>query len=134
VWGAVLTAGFRYDGDEASVDFSGLRGVMFWARAGESNNGNVRVQFQDSTTQPQGGHCEDAPESPIACYNGFGVELAPFDTEWRLYKLEFSRMTQLEGFGLRAPALDITAIYNLNWGVASNSVFDIWVDDVWLYE
>jgi hypothetical protein len=134
LWGAVLTAAFRYDGREASVDFSGLRGVMFWARVGETNNGSVRVQFQDSTTQPEGGHCDAAPESPNACYNGFGVELAPLDTEWRLYKLDFERMTQREGFGLRAPALDTTAVYSLNWGVESNSVFDLWVDDVWLYE
>ena len=58
---------------------------------------------------------------------------SPIDTNWRLYKLDFSRMAQ-QGFGHQADALDTTALYGMEWTVMQGSVFDLWLDDLWFYE
>lgn len=132
-WGASLIAGFRYTSQGEAVDASAFRGVMFWARTGDTNSSGVRVQFQDSSTRPEGGKCNAEDGSPDACYNGFGSELVPLGTDWRLYKLDFSRMTQRD-FGYRADALNAAELYAMEWGVEASSIFDLWVDDVWFYE
>jgi hypothetical protein len=132
-WGAVLSLGFRYTTENETIDASTFTGVMFWARTGETHNSPVRVQFQDVNTRPEGGVCDPDTGSAEECYNGWGTELAPLSTEWRLYKLDFSRMTQRD-FGYRADAFETAAVYNIEWNVATNAVFDLWIDDVWFYE
>jgi hypothetical protein len=132
-WGANLSLGFKYEGMPMPIDVSDFSGVMFWARIGETHSSPVRVQFQDSSTQPEGGVCNPEPGAADECYNGWGVELAPIGTEWRLYKIAFSRMTQRD-FGYRADAIDTTALYDIEWGFQPNTVFDLWIDDVWFYE
>ena len=132
-WGAVLVAGMRFGTAPEPVDLSDFRGIMFWAKVGETHNSAVRVQFQDSSTQPEGGVCDPTPGSTDECYNGWGTALLPLGTEWRLYQLEFSRMAQRE-FGHLGEAIDTTNIYSIEWSVTQNTVFDLWVDDVWLYE
>jgi hypothetical protein len=132
-WGAVLSLGFRYTTESEPVDVSSFKGVMFWARTGETHNSPVRVQFQDSNTQPEGGVCDPEPSSADECYNGWGTELAPISTEWRLYKIDFSRMTQRD-FGHRAEAFDTTAVFDIEWNLSTNSVFDLWIDDLWFYD
>jgi hypothetical protein len=132
-WGALISAGFRYTSQAESIDASAFRGVMFWARTGDTHSSGVRVQFQDSSTRPEGGKCDPQDGSAEACYDGFGTALAPLGTDWRLYKLDFSRMTQRD-FGYRAEALDTAHLYDIEWGVEASSIFDLWVDDVWFYE
>jgi hypothetical protein len=132
-WGANLSASFRYVAGLEPIDASAFRGVMFWARIGETHNSPVRVQFQDANTQPEGGLCDPTPGSSDECYNGWGTQVAPIGTEWRLYKLDFSRMTQRD-FGHRADAMDTSALYDIEWGVDQGTVFDLWIDDVWFYE
>lgn len=130
-WGAVVSAGMGYDTKSTATDASTFEGVMFWARVGETNSSKIRVQFQDSQTYPEGGICNPVPGSSDECYNGFGTEL-PIDTKWRLFKLVFSRMTQRD-FGYRGAGLDTSQIYTIEWNLDANSVFDLWVDDVWFY-
>ncbi|HWA76763.1 MAG TPA: hypothetical protein VG937_30730 [Polyangiaceae bacterium] len=132
-WGAVLSAGFRYSNQAESIDASAFRGVMFWARTGDTNSSTIRVQFQDANTRPEGGVCNATPGTPDECYNGFGTDLVQLGTEWRLYKLDFSRMAQRE-FGYRADALDTAHLYDMEWNLQSSSIFDLWVDDIWFYE
>jgi hypothetical protein len=132
-WGANLSIGFRYTTEEEPIDVSPFSGMMFWARVGETHNSPIRVQFQDSNTHPNGGICNATPGSADECYSGWGTELVPISSTWRLYQIEFSRMTQRD-FGYRAETFDTTAVYGVAWDVAANSVFDLWVDDVWFYE
>jgi len=132
-WGAVLSAGFRYTSQAEPIDASSFRGVMFWARTGDTNSGTIRVQFQDANTRPEGGKCNATAGTPDECYNGFGTDLVQLGTEWRLYKLDFSRMAQRD-FGYRADALDTTQLYDLEWNFQASSIFDLWVDDIWFYE
>lgn len=131
-WGAVLSVGMIYTSQEEPFDASAYKGIKFWARVGETNNGSVRVQFQDGDTVPVGGICDPTPNTPDTCYNGFGTTIAPLDTQWRLYQLPFADMTQRD-FGHRAPALDPATLYTIEWHLDPNTVFDLWVDDVWFY-
>jgi hypothetical protein len=133
-WGASLVLNFRLDADAlAPIDASAFRGVMMWARVGESNTSPVRVQFQDGNTYPEGGVCNPDPDASDGCFNGYGSALVPVSTEWQLYKFEFSRMGQRD-FGLRGNGLDLTTLYAIEIGVVQETVFDFWVDDVWFYE
>jgi hypothetical protein len=132
-WGANISIGFRYVSDQEPIDASAFSGVMFWARVGETHNSPVRVGIQDSNTHPNGGVCDPMPDSAEQCYDGFGTQVLPISTEWRLYKLDFSRMTQ-QGFGHQAEALDTTALYGMEWTVMQGTVFDLWLDDLWFYE
>jgi hypothetical protein len=131
-WGAVLAAGMAYTTKEESVDLSSFKGLRFWARVGEQNSSGIRVQFQDAQTHPEGGQCTDADGGSGACYNGFGTAL-PVSTEWKLFELNFSRMAQRD-FGHLADALDSAHIYDVEFSFEPNSVFDLWVDDLWFFE
>jgi hypothetical protein len=134
-WGATLVAGMNYDGASQSiqpVDLSGYRGLMFWARVGELHNSTVRVQFQDSNTEALGGVCNPEPSSPDECYNGWGTQILPLDTEWRLYRIPFRNLGQRD-FGYRAQSFVTSAVYNIEWNLDPNAVFDLWIDDLWFY-
>jgi hypothetical protein len=132
-WGATLVGSLRVTADVAPIDASAYRGVMMWARAGESNTSSIRVQFQDRNTYPQGGVCDPDPSTPNGCFNGYGSALSPVSTEWRLYKFDFARMGQRE-FGRIGDGLDPSELYAIEIGVVQDTVFDFWVDDLWFYE
>jgi hypothetical protein len=133
VWGAVLTAGFRYTTDVAPIDASSYRGVRFWAKVGESHTSPVRVQFQDSNTQPVGGKCNPDGTGTDQCYDGFGTTLSSINGEWQEFELEFSTLTQRD-FGFHADTLDTANVYDIEWNFDSNTTFDLWIDDLWFYE
>ncbi|MGC4086618.1 MAG: hypothetical protein QM756_01735 [Polyangiaceae bacterium] len=132
-WGAVMSVGMAYSSQPDPVDLSAFKGLMLWARVGEQNTSAIRAQFQDSQTQPEGGICTNDMVSSEQCYDGFGTTLTPIDTNWRLYKLDFSRMAQRD-FGHHGDALDTTAIYDLEFNLEPNSTFDLWVDDLYFYD
>jgi hypothetical protein len=116
------------------IDASDFRGIMFWARVGETHNSPVRVQLQDASTFPEGGVCDPDPASGTEqCYDGWGTAVIPISTEWRLYKIDFSRTAQ-QGFGYGGEALDPSQLFTVEWAVLQNTVFDLWIDDVWFYE
>jgi hypothetical protein len=114
------------------VDLSGYQGLMFWARVGELHNSTVRVQFQDSNTEALGGVCNPEPGSADECYNGWGTQILPIDTEWRLYRVPFRNLGQRD-FGHRAESFVRSAVYAIEWNLDPNSVFDLWIDDLWFY-
>lgn len=132
-WGAVLSAGFRYTTEVAPIDASRYRGVRFWAKIGDNHTSVVRVQFQDSSTQPVGGKCNPDSTGSDQCYDGFGTTLATISDEWQQFELEFSTLTQRE-FGFRADALDPATLYDIEWNLDANATFDLWIDDLWFYE
>jgi hypothetical protein len=132
-WGAVLSIGFRYVSAQEPIDGSDFAGIQFWARAGELHTSPVRVQLQDSTTFPEGGLCDPESGSSAECYDGWGTELTGLSERWKLFKIPFSRVGQ-RGYGLQGEELDVENLYAIDWSLASNSIFDLWVDDVWFYE
>jgi len=131
-WGAVMSVGMAYSSHPDPVDLSSFKGLRLWARVGEQNTSAIRVQFQDSHTEPNGGECIDIDGDPEACYNGFGTAL-PVTTQWQLFELNFSRMSQRD-FGHRADALDTAHIYDVEFNLEPNAVFDLWVDDLWFFD
>ena len=134
-WGATLVAGMDYDDASQAiqpVDLSAYRGLMFWARVGELHNSSVRVQFQDENTEILGGVCNPEPGSADECYNGWGTAILPLDTEWRLYRVPFANLGQRD-FGYRAESFVTSAVYNIEWNLDPNAVFDLWIDDLWFY-
>jgi hypothetical protein len=133
-WGAVMSASFRFTDELTPYDATLYRGITFWARVGEDNDSPVRAQVQDSSSHLLGGICNPEAGTPDECYNGFGATLTGIDTEWQKFTLEFATATQREGWGYRAPAVDPTALYNLEWNLDANRTFDLWVDDIWFYE
>jgi hypothetical protein len=134
IWGAVMSATFRFTDDITPIDASLYRGLTFWARVGEDNESVIRGQLQDVSTHLLGGICNPTSGTPDECYNGFGATLDPIDTKWRKYTLEFATLTQREGWGYRTDAVTPTALYDLEWNVDANRVFDLWIDDIWFYE
>jgi len=132
-WGAVLSMGFRYDAKEEPVDISEFDGVMFWARVGETHSSNVRIQFQDSTTHAEGGLCNPESGSDDECWDGWGTEVAPLTTEWQLYKIRFSTLAQRD-YGLQGESFDLENVYNIDFNLDPNAVFDLWLDDFWFFE
>jgi hypothetical protein len=133
-WGAVLAAGFRYEGAAESIDASAFRGVSFYARTGPDSNAAIRVQLQDVSTYPEGMVCDPEPSSAEECYNGFGTTLLELDEAWQKLTLDFSTLAQREGWGYRADALDTSALYAIEWNFDANQSFDLWIDDIWFYE
>jgi len=132
-WGAVLSLGFRYTSKEEPVDLSEFEGVMFWARTGDTHSSNVRIQFQDSTTHLEGGKCNPDAGTADECWNGWGTDVTPISTEWQLYKIKFDTLSQRD-FGLRGESLDLENVYNIDFNLDPDSVFDLWLDDIWLFE
>ncbi len=131
-WGAVLSLGFRFDGTAKPVDLSDFDGVMFWARVGESHSSDIRIQFQDSTTHPEGGLCSEESGSENECWDGWGTELAPLGTDWQLYKIRFASLAQ-RNYGLQGEEFDSKQVYGIDFNLQQDSVFDLWLDDLWLY-
>lgn len=126
-WGTVVGVGLNW---ERAVDVSAFRGIRFWARRGEQHSVSVRVQFQDKNSAPQGGVCMQEAGN---CYDNFGTDLVPLDTEWQLYQIDFGRLEQRD-FGVPADALDTRNLFTIEWALGPGTVFDFWVDDLWFYE
>lgn len=132
-WGAVLTAGFRYTTEVAAIDASAYRGITFWARIGEEHTSPVRVQFQDTSSEPNGGLCNAESTGSDQCYDGWGTSLPTLSTEWQQFKIDFSTLSQ-RGFGYAGTEIDTANLYGIDWNLDPNSTYDLWIDDVWFYE
>jgi hypothetical protein len=132
-WGAVVSVAFRYTDQQEPIDASEFSGITFWARVGELHTSPVRLQFQDSTTYPEGGLCNIEPGSSDECYDGWGTALTDLGEEWRQYKIPFSRVSQ-RGYGLQGEAIDPENLFVIDWTLSASAIYDLWVDDVWFYE
>jgi hypothetical protein len=135
-WGAVMSANMRWvEGrGEVPLDFSAFRGVKFWARAGELNTATIRIGIHDQVSHPKGELCEpDSTEIGKQCFDAFGTDILPLGTEWRQYVIHFDRLAQ-RGFGVEGEALDPRQIYMIDFNAPQGTIFDFWLDDLWLFE
>lgn len=133
-WGAVLSLTFRFEAAPVGVDLSEFSGLRFFAKVGEQNTSAIQFGLQDESTHPAGGVCDpEGGASDRACFNRYGTELAPIGTQWQLYEIPFARLSQSPFFGLRTEGIDPTRVFAAEWAVEAGTVFDFWVDDVWLY-
>ena len=135
-WGPNISLSFRYDSvlaDIGGIDATRFRGVAFWARVGEQHRSSVRVQVQDGNTYPSGGVCTPDGVDLSQCYNAYGTQLVPLAAEWRYYQIPFTGLGQ-QDFGVRTDALALDNVFALEWILTTNTVFDLWIDDVSFYE
>jgi hypothetical protein len=109
-------------------------GLTFWARIGDTSAAQVRLAVSDKYSRPEGGICDatSAATTATACYDLFGVDLAPLGKAWTQYRIPFGGLGQ-RGFGLPEPALDTSSIYTIEFDFYPNEIFDFWIDDLAFY-
>jgi hypothetical protein len=135
-WGTVMSVSLRYEegtGDVAQ-DLSAFRGLRFWARVGELNTAKMRIGVHDVSTHPNGGICDpDTLEVGTQCYDSFGTDISPLGKGWQEYAIHFDRLEQRE-FGVPGYEIDTSQIYQIDFTAPQGTIFDFWVDDIWLFE
>ena len=141
---ACVDAGTLDEPFKASVDLTDYSGLTFWAMAEASGRQAIRVQVNDVSTDPRGGHCA-LGDPDNNCYNGFGIDLMLTNT-FTQYSIYFSQLQQQPEWGHRSK-LELREIYGLNFQVNAPSCatdpnascagdpapvsFVIWIDDVY---
>lgn len=77
-----------------TVDLNAHAGITFWAMAEGSGSKTIRVEFNDTNTDPRGGiyNAED-PSNESNCYNGFGMYVVLTDTLTQ-HTIAFSNLQQ----------------------------------------
>jgi hypothetical protein len=138
-WGALLGVSLKYgtepDGTDGALpyDVSTRAGVDFWAKIGDTSTNGVRYEISDSNSEPAGGVCVDGGGTGKDCYDSFGTNVLNLDTTWRHYRIPFSQLSQ-RNFGVQAPALLTTAVYQITFNfLSATDPFDFWVDDISFY-
>lgn len=111
--------GFAFSSPKIPFDISHAKGIRFWAKG----PGRIRFKIPDRNTDPQGDRCTD-------CYNDFGVDIYLQD-EWIRYTVPFDKMSQQDGWGDRAPALDPEGAMVVQWQFGTpGAEYDLWVDQI----
>jgi hypothetical protein len=134
-WGAVMSVSMRWEDGPGvvPVDLSHYRGFRFFARAGELNTATLRFGVHDVHSHENGGICDPTTmEIGVGCWDSFGIDVKPLGTEWSEYAISFSALEQRD-FGVKAE-LDTSQVFQIDFLVSPNSIFDVWIDDVWLFE
>jgi hypothetical protein len=97
-------------------------GVHFFARVGVGASSTVIFRVPDKNSLPDGGICG---VGGMPCYAYF-QKVYSFNTTWTEYNVLFS---DLRSTGWPT-ALAQNAIFSVEFGLASKSVFELWIDDV----
>jgi hypothetical protein len=98
-------------------------GLHFFARVGVGASSTVIVRVPDKNSLPDGGVCSSSGAMP--CYAYF-QKVYSFNTTWTEYNVLFS---DLRSTGWPT-ALAQNAIFSVEFGLASKSVFELWIDDI----
>lgn len=116
--------GFNLTDPKGQFDASAFTGISFYAKTGSGSVKAVRLKIPDANTDPDGKVCTE-------CFNDFGADLTLTD-QWKQYRILFSDMTQMEGWGAPHPkSIDKSKLYALQFQVNSPGAdYDVWVDDV----
>jgi hypothetical protein len=109
-------------------DASKYKGISFWAKMGASSSPYLRVSFPDKNTDPEGGICSPTPGAANQCYDYFAKQITLTST-WTKYAARFTELVQI-GFGNRAPQVDASTLFRIEWDIPAGATFDDWVDDL----
>jgi hypothetical protein len=107
---------------------SPYKGISFWAKVGTPSSPDLRVAFPDKNTDPSGGICSPVQGAPNQCYDYFAKALV-LTTAWTKYTARYTELVQI-GFGNRAPQVDPSTLFRIEWDIPAGATFDIWVDDI----
>lgn len=120
VWAGM---GMSFTDPKNPYDASSCKGISFFGKKNGEGITAVRLKVGDWQTSPEGNLCKQ-------CYNDFGGNFV-FTNEWQEFSLLFADMKQEPYWGEPKPAIDTTALYQIQWQVTTpGGEFDLQVDDV----
>jgi endoglucanase len=122
--GAYAGLGFGLVDPPGTFDASNYEGIAFFARRGPDSTNALRVNVPDVTTAVEGQLCSE-------CFNDFGLTIE-LTEQWQEYRLPFSSMEQLPGWGSpRSDTITSARIFSVQFQVSgAEREFDIWIDDL----
>lgn len=118
--------GFDFRAGKKVYDASKYVGFRFWAKGVTGKNTKHRVQISDVTTDAAGAKCKDTANA-TKCGNHFGAALK-LTTAWTQYSFAFADLTQIDGWGNTAEAIDPKQVYGFQITAGISLDVDIWVD------
>jgi hypothetical protein len=104
---------------------TGYCGIHFYGRVGVGANPNVIVRVPDKYSLPDGGQCTAGVGTTTPCY-AYYQKVYSFSTNWTEYNVLF---TDLHTSGW-PPKFAQDAIFSVEFGLPSHSVFELWIDDI----
>jgi len=126
-WGAGVAFNFALDGGApVAYDVSTAGGAQFWAKA--DNPLVVTIALPNVDTDAQGGRCEASGQGDNACYSHFSKQLS-LTAQWTEHTVRWSELEQPD-FGRRVPTFEATQVYSMNFSIAIDQPFGVWIDDV----
>jgi hypothetical protein len=137
-WGAMVTVSFGFGANAAGVqgllpyDAHTRTGITFWARIGDTSTNQIRFAVSDEHARPEAGICVVNGTIGQECYDTFGVDFTQLATEWHQYRIPFAGLSQ-RNFGVQAPTVDTTQLYDIEFTFYAGRIFDFWVDDIYFY-
>jgi hypothetical protein len=138
-WGAQVEGTLNYGADDAGTygeqpyNGSQYQGVTFFARIGDTSSTTVRFAISDEYARPEAGICSVGGGVGTGCYDTFGVDLSQFlTTSWQEFRIPFAGLVQ-RNFGVHSNALDTSKMYDIQFTVEPNVIFDFWIDDISFY-
>jgi Carbohydrate binding domain (family 11) len=132
-WGAVIGVTPRFDKVPEPVDWSAYRGIHFWVRSSEKRAGVLRFNIDDAQTHPNGGQCYKPASKEKDCWNSFGVDLPVLSSDWQERSISFDSLTQK--YPAPKPSkVDSTKVFRISFKTSPGNPFDLWIDDVSLFE
>jgi hypothetical protein len=142
-------------------DASGAAGIAFWAKAPEVvSDKSVNLLLDDRLSNAEAGVCFVAPPPPDAVLvpgavgtpNGTNASNTPnyvppagscgnlfqapfqFTNQWQLYLVPFERFAQAMTPNRNPNGLDTSALYSFAIQVPKEAHFQIWIDQIGVYE
>jgi hypothetical protein len=133
-WGAAMAFDLNATATTKSTyNASGYTGFTFLAKVGSGSTKSVYVRFVDKNTLDIGGVCVKSPVNGCDAYFQKKVTLT---TSWTRYYVPFcdQDLTQPTYANPPEDAVDSAALYSIQFQIAPNVSFDVWVDDPGFYK
>ncbi|WP_433927525.1 carbohydrate binding domain-containing protein [Sorangium cellulosum] len=116
-----------------AYDASAYTGIVFWARLGDAGAvTTMKVNISDTVSEPAGGICDESAGvgDPDRCYDHWSYD-ASLGAEWSQIVIPFEELAR-EGWGAEptAQAIDIAALYAIEFRFAQGEDFDVYIDDI----
>ncbi len=137
-FGAYMNVSMRSYADYSKTpvyDASGFTGITFLAKVGTdiAITKKMRVRFISGDTDPRLGKCKlttdtPAPAQDELCYNHYYIDMT-LKPEWQQLKVKFKDFIQGSD-GKINPAIDLKEMYGLEFYFATNTDFEVWIDDL----
>jgi hypothetical protein len=134
-WGAGIGFDLNNGGGDSGAgkqpyDASQYKGITFWAKAGPSGIGNIRMNVQDAQTAPDGGICSTTATKGCNDHRGTAVLLTK---DWKQFTFTFDSLKQM-GFGMAYPTFQTNKLYAIQFQAGAKVTFDFWLDDIAFYK